>query len=102
MIDNSTKDKLENETPHFGNTLLGAVLLINLNNMSDFKVGCSPLTSRIFAGKVLKNGTWGNVKHDVTDTAVGAVAQHLLQLDEKLQFQYRGKTYELKVVEVSE
>lgn len=70
--------------------------------MSDFKVGCSPLTSKIFAGKVLKNGTWGNVKHDVTDTAVGAVAQHLLQLDEKLQFQYCGKTYELKVVEVSE
>jgi len=25
MIDNSTKDKLENETPHFGNTVLGAV-----------------------------------------------------------------------------
>ena len=25
MIDNSTKDKLENATPHFGNTLLGAV-----------------------------------------------------------------------------
>ena len=25
MIDNSTKDKLEHETPHFGNTLLGAV-----------------------------------------------------------------------------
>lgn len=25
MIDKSTKDKLENETPHFGNTLLGAV-----------------------------------------------------------------------------
>ena len=24
-IDNSTKDKLENETPHFGNTLLYAV-----------------------------------------------------------------------------
>ena len=69
--------------------------------MSDFKVGCSPLTSKIFAGKVLKNGTWGNVKHDVTDTAVGAVAQHLLQLDERMGFQYRGKTYELKVVEVS-
>jgi hypothetical protein len=69
--------------------------------MSDFKVGCSPLTSKIYAGKVLKNGLWG-VKHDVTDTAVGAVAQHLLQLDVKLQFQYRGKTYELKVVEVSE
>ena len=70
--------------------------------MSDFKVGCSPLTSKIFAGKVLKNGTWSNVKHDVTDTVVGAVVQHLLQLDETLQFQYCGKTYELKVVEVSE
>lgn len=70
--------------------------------MSDFKVGCSPLSSRIFAGQVLKNGTWGRVKHDVTDTAVGAVAQHLLQLDEKLRFEYHGKTYELKVVEVSE
>lgn len=70
--------------------------------MSDFKVGCSPLTSTIYAGKVLKNGTWGNVKHDVTDTAVSAVAQHLLQLDERMQFQYCGKTYELKVVEVTE
>ena len=45
---------------------------------------------------------WGQTKHDVTDTAVVAVAQHLLQLDEKLLFQYRGKNYELKVVEVSE
>jgi hypothetical protein len=45
---------------------------------------------------------WGQTKHDVTDSAVGAVAQHLLQLDEKLQFQYCGKIYELKVVEVSE
>lgn len=68
--------------------------------MSNFKVGCSPLSSKIFAGKVLKNGTWGSVKHDVTDSAVSAVAQHLLQLDEKLQFEYRGKTYELKVVEI--
>ena len=27
MIDNSTKDKLKNETPHFGNTLLPAAAL---------------------------------------------------------------------------
>jgi hypothetical protein len=70
--------------------------------MSDFKVGCSPLTSRIYAGNVLKNGTWGKVKHDVTDTAVVAVAQHLLQLNQKLKFQYREKNYELKVVEVAD
>ena len=29
MMNNSTKDKLENETPHFGNTLLGAVPFLN-------------------------------------------------------------------------
>lgn len=52
--------------------------------MADFKVGCSPITSKIYAGKVLKNGMWG-VKHNVTDTAVGAVAQHLLQL-ERVQY----------------
>lgn len=67
--------------------------------MADFKVGCSPITSKIYAGKVLKNGMWG-VKHDVTDTAVGAVAQHLLQLEQKVRFDYDGKTYELKVVKV--
>jgi hypothetical protein len=69
--------------------------------MAQFKVGCSPLTSRLFAGQVLKNGLWGSVKHDVTDTAVSAVAQHLLQLDQVVQFKsHNGKTYELKVVEV--
>ncbi len=68
--------------------------------MSDFKVGCSPLTSKLYAGKVLKNGTWGVTKYDVTQSAVGAVAQHLLQINEKLEFQYGGRTYELKVVEV--
>lgn len=70
--------------------------------MSDFKVGCSPLTSRIYAGKVLKNGTWGQTKYDVTDTAVSAVAQHLLQLEEKMQFSYRGDLYELKVEKVAD
>jgi hypothetical protein len=70
--------------------------------MSEFKIGCSPLTSRLFAGKVLKNGTWGQQRHDVTDTAVGAVAQHLLQLEEKMLFNYKGERYELKVEKVVE
>lgn len=69
--------------------------------MSDFKVGCSPLTSRIYAGKVLKNGTWGANKKDVTDSAVSAVAQQLLQTGEKLQFTYQGEQYELKVEKLS-
>jgi len=55
----------------------------------------------LFAGNVLKNGMWGNTKHDVTDSAVGAVAQHLLQLDQKMQFNYKGEEYEIKVVKVS-
>jgi len=68
--------------------------------MSDFKVGCSPLTSKIYAGKVLKDGSWGANKKDVTSTAVQAVAQHLLQLDERMEFYYRGDKYELKVVKI--
>jgi hypothetical protein len=69
--------------------------------MSNFKVGCSPLSSKIYAGKVLKNGMWGKTKYDVTDTAVSAVAQHLMQLNEKMQFNYRGELYELKIEKVN-
>lgn len=65
-----------------------------------FKVGCSPISSKLFAGRVLENGTWGKIKHDVTDSAVGAVAIHLLRKGEKMQFNYEGKTYEIKVEEV--
>lgn len=69
--------------------------------MSEFKVGCSPITSKIYAGKVSKNGLWGTTKHDVTDTAVLSVAQHLLQLNESVQFDYEGNTYELKVEKIT-
>jgi len=65
-----------------------------------FRVGCSPLTSRIFAGRVLKNGTWAMNKKDITDDAINAVAQQLLQTNTKLQFTYQGKHYELKVEEM--
>ena len=71
---------------------------LNQNKMK-YKVGCSPLTSEIYAGSVSKTGLWGK-KHNVTDTAVGAVAQHLLQKDEELRFEYQGKKYALKVVEI--
>lgn len=66
--------------------------------MSEFKVGCSPLTSEIYAGSVSKNGLWSK-KHNVTDTALSAVAQYLLQKDEQMVFTYRDKEYSLKVVE---
>lgn len=69
--------------------------------MANFKIGCSPLTSKIFAGKVLTNGAWSANRQDVTESAPAAVAQHLMQLDESLEFTHRnGKRYRLQVVEV--
>lgn len=67
--------------------------------MSDFKIGCSPLTSRIYVGKV-KKGMWIGEKHDVTEDAVASVAENLLKTDERFQFSLGGKRYELKVTEI--
>lgn len=64
------------------------------------QVHSSPLTGRIYAGKPLKSGMWGKDKYDVTDMAIAAAAHTLLILDEKLEFQHKGKTYELKVTEI--
>ena len=42
-------------------------------------IGTSPLTNRIFAGYVLKDGhTWGANKTDVTGAACGAVCEHVI------------------------
>jgi len=70
---------------------------------SKFKIGCSPLTNTIYAGSVLKNGTWGSIKHDVTDTAPNAVAQYLIEDDCSIVFSHNnGKRYKLQVVELDE
>lgn len=71
--------------------------------MSEFKVGTSGLTGTIFAGKVLKNGTWGANKKDVTGSAVQAVASHLIIKKEAALFQsHDGKFYRMQVEEISE
>ncbi len=70
--------------------------------MAQFKVGCSPITSDIYAGNVNDKGMWVGKKHNVTDTAFGAVAQNLLQLKEEFVFGYQGKKYALRVVELTE
>lgn len=47
--------------------------------MKRLHVGVSPLTNRIFAGNVLKDGqTWAANKTDVTGEACAAVAMHVL------------------------
>ena len=49
MIDNSTKDKLENESPHFGNTLLYAVI-----DWDDITQRLNKLKGRYFVYLLLK------------------------------------------------
>ena len=67
------------------------------------KVMSPMLTGRIYAGRVNpKNQMFIGEKDDVTDTAVSAVAQHLLKEEICLQFELKGKTYRLEVVEVKE
>lgn len=64
-------------------------------------VGCSPLTATIFAGTLLSDGKrWSANKQDVTDTAVGAVAQHLVYREEALEFEMNGKKYRMEVKEI--
>jgi hypothetical protein len=47
--------------------------------MNKLHVGVSPLTNRIFAGRVTKNGLyWREGKEDVTGSACAAVAEHAL------------------------
>ncbi|MBK1732896.1 DUF7446 family protein [Thiococcus pfennigii] len=46
--------------------------------MPALHVATSPLTNRIFAGRVLADGrTWGAGRADVTGAACGAVAEHI-------------------------
>ena len=67
------------------------------------KVMYSMLTGRIYAGRVNpKSQMFIGEKDDVTDTAVSAVAQHLLEEEVCLQFEVKGKVYRLEVREVDE
>ena len=70
--------------------------------MSALHVGVSPLTNRIFAGTVLKDGrTWGANKSDVTGAACGAVAEHVIANKGPVIVTCNGKPkYEIRVIEL--
>lgn len=68
--------------------------------MSDLRLGCSPITNTIYAGKIDKSGMWIGLKHDVTKDAVKSVAENLLRTDESFRFTFEGKRYELRVTEI--
>jgi hypothetical protein len=50
-----------------------------MSKETHLSIALSPLTNRIYAGTVLKDGrTWGAGKLDVTGATCAAVAQHVL------------------------
>lgn len=60
--------------------------------MKPIHVGTSPLTHRIFAGNVLKDGyTLAANKQDVTGAACGAVAEHVLGMGGAVTVSCNGK-----------
>ena len=67
------------------------------------KVMSSILTGRIYAGRVNpKNQMFIGEKDDVTDSAISAVAEHLIKEDIVIDFKIRGKKYRLQVLELEE
>lgn len=68
--------------------------------MGNLKLGCSPLTGTIYAGKVTKTGMWAAGKQDVTESAPGAVAEHLLKQDCSYEYTIGSEKYRLKLVKV--
>jgi len=55
--------------------------------MKKLHIAASPLTGTIFAGTVLKSGTWAAGKQDLTIEALVAVAEHGLKF---------GRTVEIR------
>ena len=66
--------------------------------MAEYHVGCGAFA--IYAGTLnsRNKSLWQN-KSEVTDEAVSAVAQYLLQESKSMRFEYRGKKYKLCVME---
>ena len=65
--------------------------------MAEYHVGCG--ITGIFVGTLNKKGyMWVN-KSDVTDEAISAVAQFLLEHKEAMNFNYHGKRYRLAVTQ---
>jgi hypothetical protein len=70
--------------------------------LKNLHVGNSPLTNRIYAGTVLKDGwSWGANKQDVTGVACAVVSQHVLAKGQPVIVTENGKPkYEITVREL--
>lgn len=67
--------------------------------MSEYHIGCGAFG--IYAGILNKNKTMWKNKSEVTNEALDAVAQYLLQENMVMNFDYKNKKYCLKVEEVN-
>ena len=65
-----------------------------------WKAMCTSSDNRVLAVRVMQNGVIES-KHDITDTASLAVAEHLLKAREEVHFNYDGEQYALRVVKVN-
>ncbi len=63
--------------------------------MAEYHVGCG--ITGIFAGTLNKKGNMWINKSDVTDEAIRATAQWLLESGEIVNFKYGGKEYVMSV-----
>jgi len=70
--------------------------------MRKIHIGTSPITNKIYAGHVLKDGkTWGAGQQDVTSVACGAVCEHVVAKGEPVIVNYNGEPkYEITVKEL--
>ena len=69
--------------------------------MNEYHVGCGLFG--IYIGKIKRdkcgNSVWSDPLINVTDEAMGAVAQWLLEDETEFDFEYKGKRYVLKIEE---
>lgn len=68
--------------------------------MRKFNVGCG--MAGIYAGILSKDKTQWISKSEVTDDAIMAVAQFLMQKDEIILFEKYGKKYKMEVREAAD
>lgn len=69
---------------------------------TELKIATSPISNAIYACRVNSKNIMVGDKIDVTDTAIPAVAIHLMQTKENVQLTlHDGKTYILSLKEVA-
>lgn len=69
------------------------------------RVGCSPLTNNIYAGRLCVDGhTWRDGKQDVTVDALVAVAEHVERFGQPVRLYGRADapSYEITVRRINE